>query len=577
MANKQTGASMRFRLSVMLILFSLICFFIISYKALSFQSEYLSRQTQTSQYEQLDQISRAYFRELKNSLLPYWAVPLPVETPAFPGLMVPETIYEKEVLIKSLIYPEKKLVLLTEAELNAPAQKQDFWRFLLFNQYLESRNFFQARKVASRILNSSFDYLLPEGLTLKTKTVLLAGETFIKEENPNAFSQWIYRLRALPMPLKPPKSLTELFGSEIPEESEKWLGFLGLCYAISRNGTIQPGWQRVNAGNIFVCRHMNGFAGFPAGRIINDLKARFTNSGFAENMLLAVNTNTKEAHALSGSDGLFVTIPRKEPESVTGSFLLIFLVMCLGILGLFGFALYEWQFAQKQKLLQEEENFFRQTAHDVKTPLTTVRFLAETLSLKRYNSFEQQQKYLDQMLGESEKAAELVDQLLLSVRLRKQSVQTQLQIISPRFRISDVLKRLKPRTQNWEIVEEYQTNAEIKADCDMFDRVLINLIENALKHAQEIPRLLIRVSLSDNLVEVEVIDCGPGIKDFFNENTTVDLLKHSLPYNPNRGGSGIGLFLVRQIIQLHEGEFLVKKNEGPGVAMITRWRAAENG
>jgi K+-sensing histidine kinase KdpD len=197
--------------------------------------------------------------------------------------------------------------------------------------------------------------------------------------------------------------------------------------------------------------------------------------------------------------------------------------------------------------------------------------------LKRYNSFEQQQKYLDQMLGESEKAAELVDQLLLSVRLRKQSVQTQLQIISPRFRISDVLKRLKPRTQNWEIVEEYQTNAEIKADCDMFDRVLINLIENALKHAQEIPRLLIRVSLSDNLVEVEVIDCGPGIKDFFNENTTVDLLKHSLPYNPNRGGSGIGLFLVRQIIQLHEGEFLVKKNEGPGVAMITRWRAAENG
>lgn len=577
MANKQTGASMRFRLSVMLILFSLICFFIISYKALSFQSEYLSRQTQTSQYEQLDQISRAYFRELKNSLLPYWAVPLPVETPAFPGLMVPETIYEKEVLIKSLIYPEKKLVLLTEAELNAPAQKQDFWRFLLFKQYLENKNFFQARKVASRILNSSFDYLLPEGLTLKTKTALLAGETFIKEENPNAFLQWIYRLRSLPMPLKLPKRITELFSSSIPEESEEWLRFLGLCYEISKNGDIQPGWHSEKTSDIFVCRHMNGLAGFPAGPIINNLKARFSSSGFSKIVSLSINDKTKSAHALSGSDGLFVKISRKEPKSITGSFLLIFILMCTGILGLISFALYEWQFAQKQKLLQEEENFFRQTAHDVKTPLTTVRFLAETLSLKRYKSPEQQQRYLNQLLSESEKAAELVDQLLLSVRLKKQSVHPQVHAISPRFRISDVLRRLKPRTQNWEIVEDYQTNVEIKADPDMFERAMINLIENALKHAQNICRLQIRVSLFENQVEIEVIDCGRGIEDFFNGNETVDLLRHSLPYNSSRGGSGIGLLLVKQIIQLHEGQFLVRKNQGTGLAMITRWKAAENG
>jgi K+-sensing histidine kinase KdpD len=109
----------------------------------------------------------------------------------------------------------------------------------------------------------------------------------------------------------------------------------------------------------------------------------------------------------------------------------------------------------------------------------------------------------------------------------------------------------------------------------MFDRVIINLFENVLRHASDAKILHIRVeSVSENDLLIGIGDQGPGLGDL--KSGKIDLMHEALPYNSNRGGSGTGLMLVKQIIRIHSGEFFAEPRQPKGLWMTTRWKTAKN-
>ncbi|HAE38314.1 MAG TPA: hypothetical protein DCG57_06710 [Candidatus Riflebacteria bacterium] len=571
--------SKRFIISLLLIMLSFVLLFVISYQSLRFQEQVLTSQNRREKLSRLDQISSDFFARLASVPVSGSAIPLPFARPTFPMLQAPESSRARQTFLKMAILPEQRLALLIEAELNATAEEQSFWRYLLVSEYFKGGSYFEMRRTAFQLIDSNFDFLLDSGRTLKTEATIKVAESFLRENNPEAARLWLGRLRTMPAPAVLPEKPEDWFAARLPAESGSWLRLLFSCYQLSYSEQIVPGWRGAGDHDALILRHKDGLFAFSAGMVISALQQRFSENGFADVSRLSFTNADDSDHLLANSNGLRVALRNELPAAIPGGFLLLLLLTSIGISGLFIFALHEWQLLQKARLLDEEEQFFRQTAHDLKTPITIVSFLAETLALKRYKSEDQQNRYLSQLQAETQKAAELFDRLLLSVRLRKRTVSADLKNVIVCDALKSLLLRFNTRMSGWEISEQYDEVAQIIADPDMFERVMINLVENVIRHAAEGRQLALRVCSHKTgagaAIAVMVGDRGStfpiDIKD-----ERLDLLNNGLPYRQERGGSGTGLFLVRQIMQTHGGQFYATRRDGGGIWMITTWRAADD-
>ncbi len=572
--------SRRFILSLILILVSFVLLVGIAFNSLRFQQQMLNRQNRAEKLSRIDQISEEYFRQLETSPLPAETIPLPMSKPSLPALSAPDSALARNIFMKIAMGAGSKQALLIEAELNSSPDEQDFWRYLQMNEYAITGNHFEMRRCAFQILNSNFDFLLDNGRTLKTEAALQVAQAFLAENNPESCRQWLLRLRTLPVPVAIPQSPEQMLKGDLPPQLLAWLDFLIHCYQLSYAEPIEPGWKQNQTTETLVIKHVDGTAAFSASTVLAGLTSLLRQRGFSEVVVTRSNNLQGNSHLLAGSGGLWVTIDVTEPPApFPGGFVLLLILTSAGILGLFWFSLHEWQFIQKARLLEEEENFFRQTAHDLKTPITNVSFLAETLALKRYRNEEQQNRYLSQLQTETSKAAELFDRLLLSVRLRRKTVNAELKSISATDTLKSLLTRFRTRLHDWKTVEEFEYEGLLLADPDMFERVMINLIENVLRHASEGRTLLLRTCMLPGLKDGEAAVMIGDAGDAFPVSLTsgdLNLLNNGLIYRPERGGSGTGLFLVRQIMTTHAGQFFARPRFEKGVWMITTWKTVKS-
>lgn len=566
------NSSRRFFISLLLIVVSFVILLAIAWNSLKFQQQFLAEKNIEERQSRLSHIAAEFVANLQKSPLPPDAVPLPMPVPAYPELKAPENESARQTFLKLAVQPEMKQAFLIEAEMNAFESDRDFWRMLLIQDYFDNFSFFEMRKIATRLLDSNFDHLLDNGFTLKTWTTLKIAESFNRENNSEAEKQWLYRLAGLPATKGQAK--IDLSSLKLSDELKKWFEFLIECYQLTNTTALSSGFH----ARSLILPHGPGWAAFPAQEFLSGLSSRFSAAGF--NDLTKVSSSRfSEAVPLSFGN-LMVWVGFKnslENQAIPGGFFLLLGLASLATIGFFGFALHEWRMLQRAQLLDQEEQFFRQTAHDLKTPITIVGFLAETLALKRYKNSEQQERYLNQLMLESQRAAELFDRLLLSARLRKKTVQADFKALSAGAALEGILARFKPRLGDWQINFEVAEEIELIADSDMFDRVIINLLENVIRHAGQAKDLLVSCRKSDELpefAEITIGDRGPGLPGQA-PGQSRNLLGGDLPYQPEKGGSGTGLFLVRQIMQMHRGEFYAKSRPDGGLLVITIWRTKQ--
>ncbi len=573
----RNSANFRYRLSLLLIVVSFVFLIVFSYNALVRQKRMLEEVDIGKKIEQADKICSQFLQELRTQKVPPFAVNLPMEQPIFPDLKVPSGDESFQHLFISAISTESALLQFTKAEINADPSNKGFWQFKICKLHFDAGDYFLARKAAFKILASPFDYILPDGKSLKYHAAILAAKSNLIEQNTDGFQQWLYKLADLPIPRRLPSDPNDFFSMNISKSNQDWLEFLIWCYKKSSSQNLIAGWQQSNGKNYLLLDHKLGIIAFPGDYLIKEIGRKLNGSVFHEKEFKLQLVQSPSNHRLKSFNGLFIAISGEgETARIDSNFVLLLILTSLGIIGLFGFSLYEWQIIQQKKLLEEEELFFRQTTHDLKTPLTTVRFLAETISLGRYKSDEQRQKYLTQLLNETDRAAFLIDQMLLSVRLRKKLIKAEPSVFSPHEKINHLIQRFAPRLSGWNISVEIPEEILISADLEMWERVHINLIENAIKHADAGKCLDISSrQLRNKRLSITIKDKGPGLSGL-QQNTETSLLWGDLPYKPKRGGSGIGLYLVRQIMREHNGNFMAKNRSEKGLSLSTDWQVAED-
>jgi signal transduction histidine kinase len=198
-------------------------------------------------------------------------------------------------------------------------------------------------------------------------------------------------------------------------------------------------------------------------------------------------------------------------------------------------------------------------SHDIRTPISVMHGYAETMLIKEGNLEPgQRQEYLKIILKSAERLKQLVADLFELSKLEARQVTPKREV----FFISDLLQdithkyKLLAQQRNIELTTNLATRMPaVNADIAMIERVLQNLIDNALKFTPETGQVSITLEEKNENVEISVINTGVGIPEEKMERIFDRYYKEQK--NSLAEGSGLGLAIVKNILQIHETDIRV--------------------
>ena len=211
--------------------------------------------------------------------------------------------------------------------------------------------------------------------------------------------------------------------------------------------------------------------------------------------------------------------------------------------------------------------FVATASHELRTPLTTVFGGIRTLLAHRDNlSRGQQQGLLEMMERESGHLVEIVDQLLISARLDRDALQVHATDIDVPSLCRGVVEGAQTRVGNRHVIM-LQTPAAmepLRCDGGLLRQILVNLVDNAVKYSHRGGRIDVLVTDEPTQVQIDVVDEGIGIPAAEQERVFEKFYRVDPAMATGVGGSGLGLYISREIAQRMGGSLTLQSEPGRG-------------
>ncbi|MCD9087949.1 ATP-binding protein [Stenotrophomonas sp. SY1] len=210
----------------------------------------------------------------------------------------------------------------------------------------------------------------------------------------------------------------------------------------------------------------------------------------------------------------------------------------------------QWQQLRQQDLQRRE--LVANISHDLRTPLSSLHGYLETLALKDATlSADERQRYLSIALSQSNKVGHLAQALFELARLEHGGVVLELQAFSLPDLVQDVFQKfeLAAQSRRQSLTADIPAGLPaVEADLGLIERVLTNLLDNAIRHTPEGGHIQVALHAADGQVQVTVSDSGPGIAP--ERHAQLFITPPALgSQRPDSGG--LGLLIVHRILQLH--------------------------
>lgn len=210
-----------------------------------------------------------------------------------------------------------------------------------------------------------------------------------------------------------------------------------------------------------------------------------------------------------------------------------------------------------------QREFIEDFSHEIKTPLAIIKGELE-VTLKKIRSVKEYETTLHSSLEEIDRIIKVVDDLLTLARVEAEDLALSTDSVELAELVQELVAEMEvlAHQKNLQVILEKTSSPQISGDREKLKRVFINLLDNAIKFTPSGGRIEVRVGVEANLAKVQVADTGPGISpeqlphifDRFYRGSKDD----SLP------GSGLGLSIVKAIIEAHRGKIEVKSELGQG-------------
>ena len=214
---------------------------------------------------------------------------------------------------------------------------------------------------------------------------------------------------------------------------------------------------------------------------------------------------------------------------------------------------------------QQQQNFLLSVTHELKSPLASVKLYLQTI-LKRDLDREQQQVFLGNSLKDIERLDYLVENVLLATKLESRTFS----FPKENFELSEIVHNVVDRLQKnacksqQAIVANIQPGLMIHADKFAIINVVSNLVENAIKYSPPCAHINVILAQREEGIVLEVADFGEGISDAEKRLIFNKFYRVGSEATRKTKGTGLGLYIVKSVLQKHEAAIRVKDNTPNG-------------
>jgi signal transduction histidine kinase len=223
--------------------------------------------------------------------------------------------------------------------------------------------------------------------------------------------------------------------------------------------------------------------------------------------------------------------------------------------------------ARQIELVNAKTSFVSNVTHELKTPIAVIKLATETLEMGRYANDAERDKFLRTITRESDRLAQLVDNILDFSRLEAGQRTVQLSPLDLRDVVHSAMESFKLRLEDGGFHYEValpESLPQVLGDSRALQHCLLNLLDNAVKYSRERKDVRVAASSVDGVVQLAVSDKGIGIpaedRDrIFEKFARVETgLVHTVK------GAGLGLSLVQMLVRAHHGRVEVASAPGEG-------------
>lgn len=235
--------------------------------------------------------------------------------------------------------------------------------------------------------------------------------------------------------------------------------------------------------------------------------------------------------------------------------------------------------AQLQQSLAAEESLLRTTSHELRTPLAGLVGLLNLVRRGAYQTKEQEESALDDVLGAANHLLALTDDLLNLARLDLGRARFDIQNFDGLEAAEEVMRRFQPRAEELGLKLGVTADGAVgmRADRDRFEQILSNLVQNALRHTTS-GEIVVEMKVLDpsGLVQTSVCDSGEGIPSALMPHLFKPLTQDQDAQDRRAGSLGLGLTICRRLVLAMGGRIWVD-SEGPGTGATFAFTLPEAG
>ncbi|HMM01138.1 MAG: HAMP domain-containing sensor histidine kinase [Eubacteriales bacterium] len=223
--------------------------------------------------------------------------------------------------------------------------------------------------------------------------------------------------------------------------------------------------------------------------------------------------------------------------------------------------------ASVEASFDRERQFSSDASHELRTPVTVVRAYTETL-MNESALIEEHRESLQTILTECTRMEKIISQLLIITRGQEKCYPICIETIKLKDVVESVTETMEEqlREKGIKMISHCSANMEIQADQSLLTQMLLNLVENAVKYGKRKGTINLSVNQNNEAIILSIKDNGIGIPEeslphIFDRFYRVDASR-------NRNGSGLGLSIVKWIVETHQGSIDVRSKLGHGTEFV---------
>lgn len=227
----------------------------------------------------------------------------------------------------------------------------------------------------------------------------------------------------------------------------------------------------------------------------------------------------------------------------------------------------------RMKVLDDSrQEFVSNVSHELKTPITSIKVLADSLRAQEDVPVELYREFMEDITAEIDREDKIINDLLALVRMDRTSADLNIEQVDINLLVELIMKRLRPIAVKRDIELVYESIRPVTAAIDevKLTQVISNLVENAIKYNKEHGWVKVTLDADHQFFTVEVADSGIGIPEESIEHIYERFYRVDKSHSREIGGNGLGLAITRSAVLMHRGSIKAVSEEGEGTTFTVK-------